>query len=41
MVPEGGYEVDGSYFYHSMPAPYAAEVEETIVANVNRMVSNS
>ncbi len=40
MIPDGGYEVDGSYFYSLRPAPYAAEVEEDIVQKVRHMLSS-
>lgn len=39
MIPEGGYEVDGSYFYSLRPAPYASEVEEVIVTKVREMLA--
>lgn len=38
MMPEGGYEVNGSYYYDMMPAPYAPEVEEIVCAKVHEMI---
>ena len=32
IYPEGGYEVDGSYFYYGQPAPFAVEVEDHVRA---------
>ena len=32
--PEGGYEVNGNYFYTLMPAPLRPEAEDLIIAQV-------
>ncbi|MSS73485.1 MAG: hypothetical protein EXS64_18650 [Candidatus Latescibacteria bacterium] len=38
MYPEGGYEVDGSHFYYVQPAPFTADVEDAIAAQVQEMI---
>ncbi len=36
--PEGGYEVDGNYFYTLLPAPLRPEAEDTIIEKVMELL---
>lgn len=38
MLPEGGYEVDGSMYYYDQPQHFAPEVEDTLIAAVRRTI---
>ncbi len=38
LFPEGGYEVDGSYFYGPWPAPYVEDIDDRIIATVKELV---
>ncbi len=38
IYAEGGYEVDGAYYWEGFPAPYAPDVEDYLVASVRRQL---
>jgi hypothetical protein len=38
MIPEGGYEVEGSMIYYGQPAPLAEDTEDRIIAAVRELL---
>jgi hypothetical protein len=41
VLGEGGYEGGGAMVYYGLPSPWAAEVEEQIVATVHRLAEGA